>query len=177
MTRACNLAEEDGRLHHSPHIPMLDEDHVRTGFFEREQYEAVRDHLPAPLRPVIDFAHITGWRVRSEVLSLQWQQVYRQNRTIKLEPGSTKNKKGRTVNYGQHADSSHSPSSRERSRRAPEEGIMCPSVFDRDGFHIKDFRHAWKTATKRAGCPGRTVHDFRRTAVRNLTRAGVEERT
>ncbi len=33
----------------------------------------------------------------------------------------------------------------------------------------------WKTACEAAGCPGRVPHDFRRTAVRNLNRAGVPE--
>jgi integrase len=46
-------------------------------------------------------------------------------------------------------------------------------VFHRDGEGIKDFRGAWKTACTAAGCPGRIPHDFRRTAVRNLERAGV----
>jgi hypothetical protein len=33
----------------------------------------------------------------------------------------------------------------------------------------------WRAAAKAAGCPGRILHDFRRTAVRNLNRAGVPE--
>ena len=38
---------------------------------------------------------------------------------------------------------------------------------------MKSFWKAWKTACKAAGAPGRIPHDFRRTAVRNLERAGV----
>jgi ABC transporter substrate binding protein len=36
-----------------------------------------------------------------------------------------------------------------------------------------DFRRAWKAATTYLGLAGRILHDFRRTAVRNLERAGV----
>jgi hypothetical protein len=45
----------------------------------------------------------------------------------------------------------------------------------RKGQAIKTFWKRWKTATEGAGCPGRVPHDFRRTAVRNLNRAGVPE--
>ena len=42
-----------------------------------------------------------------------------------------------------------------------------------DGRPIRDFRWVWASACKNAGVPGRIPHDFRRTAVRNLERAGV----
>ena len=104
--------------------------------------------------------------------SLQWQQVNRQHKTIRLEPGTTKNKKARTVPYGQHAALVAIIEQQWTEHVAlQKKGIICPRVFHREGSPIKDYRHAWKTATKQAGCPGRYVHDFRRTATRNLTRA------
>jgi hypothetical protein len=52
--------------------------------------------------------------------------------------------------------------------------VICPWVFHRkNGSQIHSFRKAWTTACIKAGCPGRIPHDFRRTAVRNLVRAGV----
>jgi integrase len=52
-------------------------------------------------------------------------------------------------------------------------GRIIPWLFHRDGKPIKDFRWVWASACKNAGVPGRIPHDFRRTAVRNLERAGV----
>jgi integrase len=49
-------------------------------------------------------------------------------------------------------------------------------VFHRDGERIKSFRGAWANACVAAGMPGRIPHDFRRSAVRNLVRAGIPER-
>jgi len=55
-------------------------------------------------------------------------------------------------------------------------GKICPWVFHRHGKRIGSFRRSWESAAKAAGCPGRIPHDLRRSAVRNLVRAGVPER-
>jgi len=52
---------------------------------------------------------------------------------------------------------------------------VIPWVFHRAGERIRDFSHAWRKACKAAGLEGRIPHDFRRTAARNLLRAGVPE--
>src|SRR5262249_33273602 len=41
------------------------------------------------------------------------------------------------------------------------------------GRRWRRFAKRWVTVCKAAGVPGRLLHDFRRTAVRNLERAGV----
>jgi integrase len=44
------------------------------------------------------------------------------------------------------------------------------------GKRIKAFIKAFKAACAKAGLPGRIPHDLRRTAVRNLVRAGIPKR-
>jgi integrase len=78
---------------------MLKENNVRKGFFEREQFEDVRRHLPEHLRPAVTFAYITGWRIRSEVLSLRWDQVDSQAEVVRLEAGTAKNEEPREFPY------------------------------------------------------------------------------
>jgi hypothetical protein len=56
-------------------------------------------------------------------------------------------------------------------------GRIIPWVFHRNGEPVRCFRGSWAGACRRAGTPGRILHDFRRTAVRNLERAGVPRST
>src|SRR5262249_61169475 len=56
--------------------------------------------------------------------------------------------------------------------------VFCYTTGQKTGKRItaSGFTKAWRKARVAAGCPGRIPHDFRRTAVRNLVRAGVPER-
>jgi integrase len=99
LKRMFTLAVQAGKLHAKPHFPMLREDNIRRGFFEREQFEAVRDHLPEPLQAVVTFAYLTGWRVPSEILGLEWRQVDWSGRVVRLDPGTTKNGDGRSFPF------------------------------------------------------------------------------
>jgi integrase len=118
------------------------------------------------------FAYHTGWRWRSEIMTLSWPHVDLEAGTLRLLPGTTKNGEGRVIML-------FSPL-REllEAQWAAHVALSpgCPLVFHRNGEPIKGIRHAWETACKAAGLTGKIPHDFRRTAVRNMVRSGVPER-
>jgi integrase len=159
---------------------MLKERNVRTGFFERGQLERVLDLLPPAVRPAVQFAYITGWRIPSEVLPLQWRHVDFEARVVRLDPHTTKNDEGRTFPFTDALQQLLEAQKAEHDRLKAQE-VLCPWVFHRTGKKVKSkritrFTKAWRKACEKAGTPGRIPHDLRRTAVRNLVRAGVPER-
>jgi integrase len=179
LKRAFKLSLQAGKLLVMPYIPMLAENNVRQGFFERHQFERVRQGLPAYVQGLVTFAYVTGWRIQSEILPLEWRQVDRKAGIVRLEPGTTKNDDGRTFPYGTALPELRTVIDAQwRDHvRLQKAGTIVSRVFQHHGKPIKHFRKAWQTACAAAGCPGKIPHDFRRTAVRNLVRAGVPERT
>jgi integrase len=98
---------------------------------------------------------------------------------VRLEPGTTKNDKGRLIILeGELLETIRGQW--ERRKVAEITGhtttLLCAYVFHRNGNPIRDYREIWGSACKRAGLSGRLFHDFRRTAVRNMVRAGIPER-
>ena len=176
LKRAFNLAVQDGKLLSKPYIPMLKEAPPRAGFFEPEQLKALLVHLPEPLQPLVRFMYITGWRSRSEVLKLQWRQVDFRGKCIRLDPGTTKNSDGRVFPFTAELETLLEAQKTSVEALQKEKGEICPWVFHRNGRPIRSFRKAFASACKSAGMAGKIPHDFRRTAVRNLVRAGVPER-
>ncbi len=56
----------------------------------------MRAHLPEYARPAATFAYLTGWRLKSEILTLQWRQMDFKAGVVTLDVGTTKNRDGRT---------------------------------------------------------------------------------
>ena len=183
LKRMGSLAIKAGKLMVRPYIPLLTERNVRTGFFEREQVERVQRHLPPHLRGIAAFACVTGWRTPSEILPLEWRCVDLTAGDVRLDPGSTKNGEGRvfplTTDLRRVLDDQQGIA----DALTREHGLLARYVFcyvtgKKAGQRITEsgFNKQWRQARIAAGCPGRIPHDCRRTAVRNLVRAGVPER-
>jgi integrase len=116
---------------------------------------------------------ITGWRSRSEVLPLTWAQVDFPGGFVRLEPGTTKNNEGRAFPLIPEVRTLLERRQAITRRCEPAQGRIIAHVFHRYGTPIRSLRRAWKTACKEAGRPGLLLHDLRRSAVRNLERAGI----
>ncbi|MGE5113256.1 MAG: tyrosine-type recombinase/integrase [Acidobacteriaceae bacterium] len=173
LKRMFHLATEmtPPKVARVPYIPLLRESNVRKGFFEHEEYLALRRELPAHLRPVLTFGYYTGARL-GEILHLRWGQINLQARTAYLEPGTTKNDQPRTIPLTGELYGTLRMLREMRDLAFAD----CEFVFFHNGKQIKSFHRAWKSAMKRAGIEGKLFHDLRRTAVRNMVRAGVPER-
>ncbi len=176
LRRALRLALESDppKLMRVPKIPRLAEGPPRAGFFEEHEYRALLHALPDHLKPVLAFGYWTGCR-KGEILRLKWHQVDLDQGVVRLRAGETKSGAGRVIPLA--------PELREMLKLHRPLASQSEYVFTYDGAPFRDFRHGWEAACKAAGLwdettnrPTRLFHDLRRTAVRNLVRAGVPER-
>ena len=174
---AYKFGLEHGKVVRRPVIHLLKEARPRQGFFEESQFLAVRKHLAEDLQVAVTIMWLYGWR-RSEVMSLQLSQIDLEAGTLRLEPGSTKNGEGRVVYMTPELKTFVSAQIGRVKILSRRLGRVLPHLFVQlhgcyTGQPVQDFRKAWSQACERVGLVGMLRHDFRRSAVRNMERAGV----
>ena len=101
--------------------------------------------------------------------AVEWRDVDLAGKVVRLRPEISKNKDGRMLPLQGELLALFERAKEQRR-------IDCPFVFHVKGQRIGDFKKAWKSSCKKAGLEGTLIHDLRRTAVRNMVRAGVRER-
>jgi integrase len=116
---------------------------------------------------MLALAYNFGFR-KSELATMQVRQVDLLNRSLTLDPGTTKNSEGRIVKL--------TSATLELVKQCMLSKTPDSFLFTRhDGQPIRDFRVSWEILTEAAGLPGLLFHDLRRSAVRNMVRRGVPE--
>jgi integrase len=178
----------------APRFTRLEIENTRTGSFTDDQLGALLGVLakgaprtakdpeveaqPDLVAPIL-FAAWTGWRMVSDVFTLQWSQVdFKAGTVTRWSRGTSK--AGRHVVFPfavVPALAALLDAQRERTSMLEKvTARIVPHVFHRGGEPIRDFYHAWRAACGRAGVPGRIPHDLRRTAARRLRTLGLSDR-
>jgi integrase len=202
LKQAYALAIARGHLSKAPVIRHLSEKgNTRTGFFDEPQFRDACQRLPEHLRDFCLFGFLVGWR-KNEVATLGWEDV--EGDTIRLKGINAKTGEPRMVVLeGELAELMARRKAARPVTTATGDVMLADLVFHHQGQQVRDFRKVWASACvaaglgqftcRRCGQPanghkcescgtdsvryvGRLFHDFRRTAVRNMVRAGVPER-
>jgi integrase len=178
LKRMLTLAarHEPPKVARVPYIPMLSEaGNARSGFFEHEDYLALRGAVPDYLKPVVAIGYHTGFR-REEILTLTWEQVDLDRRRITLRAADTKTSEARMVVITDDLFKVLVAWKAHRDTQYPRWPLVCFRVENEQPVPVGDFRKVWRTALKTVGLEGRLFHDFRRTAIRSMVKAGIPEK-
>ena len=173
LRRMLNLGakQDPPKVLHVPMIPRLKKEHIRTGFFEHEEFLALRGALPNHQKVPLSIGYWTGMR-RGEILTLRWERVDLERGLLRLDPGTTKTGEGRVVPMVGDLPAVLTQWRLLTLKQWP----ACPWVCHYQGQRLTRLTRAWDRAARRVGLDGKLFHDLRRTAIRNMVRAGVSER-
>jgi integrase len=181
LRRMLRLAYRRRKLAHVPAVTMLPESQPRQGFVEQEAFDAIVKHLEPAQAVAATIAFETAWRIRSEVLTLEWSRLDLEEGCIRLDGAHSKNGQARTA-YLSPAATRLLVEQRERVVALGRQlGRVFAEVFVHtakgplQGQRQREFNKAWRSACRRAGYTGTLLHDLRRSGVRAMVRAGVPE--
>jgi integrase len=160
---------------------MLPESQPRQGFVEDADFRAIVQQLEPAAALAAWIAFETAWRIRSEVLTLEWARVELAEGCIRLDGEHSKNGQPRTA-YLSPATTRLLQQQRERVVAVGAQlGRLIPDVFIHtgkgplQGRRVREFNKQWRSACEAAGYTGVLLHDLRRSGVRAMVRAGVPE--
>jgi integrase len=186
LSKGLRLAKRAGRLTEVPDISRLQVDNAKKGFFEEADFRAVLAELKdrPDLQAMMIIGWYTGWRRNTEVLSLQRECIDWDHKLLTIP--TSKNYERRTFPFGDFPELEQALIEQDKraGRFAYEETLrgratgpwLFPSHY-RPGQRLKHPDPTIKAAMVRANVTGRSFHDFRRTAVRRMERAGVPRST
>ncbi len=175
LKRAFKLGAKRGDIATVPTFPEMGKvNNVRDRFFTDADVALLQVELPEYLRGLAQFAYFTSWR-KDEMLGLTWDRVDFDEGLLWLEGRMTKAKESRIFPFKSYpALLAVLKAQREYSELWEDRtGKIVTHVFNNQGKPIKDYYGAWRSACRRAGLEGRWMHDNRRSAVRNMDRAGI----
>jgi integrase len=156
----------------TPHIPHLQENNVRQGFFTEEEYKLLRAVLPDYVKVPLIIGYWTGMRA-GEILRLRWEQLDLERGFLRLEPGTTKTGQGRLIPLVTDVREVLWQWKRHMLAHYP----ACRWVCHYRGKRLRAVpTKSWRNACERVGLNGKLFHDLRRTAIRNMVRLGISER-
>lgn len=168
-----------------PAWSKLQEAPPRQGFREWHEFVAIREALPLHGRVPVSVKYWTGMR-SSEVHGLLWIQIRFDHREkiVYIHLPDSKSGRPRLVAFGGDLYTELAEWEKYTKTEYP-----CEYVCHRKGKRVKSIKTAWMSACVKVGLGswthprekyvgqrgyrGPLQHDFRRTAVRNLDRAGV----
>jgi integrase len=170
IRRGFTLAyEQDPPLVAKPiKIANLRENEARQGFIEHAQYLELLRCLPPHLKALFVVGYHVGNRL-GELRNLLRVQVDLKAKEIRLTGQQTKNKEPRTLPIYGDMGIWLELQQAELEQAHPN----CKYFFHTRGHRVGCHLKGWREACAAAGLPNLRFHDLRRSAVRNMERAGV----
>jgi integrase len=148
----------------------LPEPKGRQGFVDDAQYRTLAAHCTEVyMRAMLALAYSFGFR-KGELVGLKVRNVDLLAGTINLD--TSKNGDARKVSLTQGTRQLLAACI---VGKGPEDAVFTRQEVSGRHVPVADFRGTWDKITLAAGCPGLLFHDLRRSAVRNMVRAGIPE--
>lgn len=152
ITAALNLAKARGWMDAVPAFTRKTVRAHRLRWLTPKEWRRLRRELPEHLKPMAEFALLTGLRQRN-VTHLEWSQIDSRRGVLWIHADQAKGRRPIGIPLSDGA----------RSILTAQRGLSRQWVFPYEGRPIVEIKTAWRKALKRAKLEGVTWHTLRHT--------------